>query len=60
MTSWHRLHTRFYQNLYRKTQKLCLRIILDDSESSYETLLNKSLKETMEAKTLLVLAFDVF
>ena len=47
----------------RKIEKIqirCLRILLDDNESNYETLLEKSGKPTMEVKRLRILAVEIF
>ena len=41
-----------------KIQKRCLRIILDDYESDYEILLDKSGKETTEIKRLPVITIN--
>ena len=43
-----------------KIQKRCLRIILNDYESDYETLLRKSNKPTMEIRRLRTLAVEIF
>ena len=42
-----------------KIQKLCLRIILNDCESDYETLLRNSKKPTMEIRRLRTLAVEI-
>ena len=41
-------------------QKRCLRIILNDNESDYETLLEKSNKETMTVKRMRTIATEIF
>ena len=41
-------------------QKRCLRIILNDHESDYETLLQKSNKETMNIKRMRSIAIEIF
>ena len=43
-----------------KIQKRCLRIILNDYESDYETLLRNSNKPTMEIRRLRTLAVEIF
>ena len=43
-----------------KIQKRCLRIILNDYESDYETLLCNSNKPTMETQRLRTLAVEIF
>ena len=43
-----------------KIQKRCLRIILNDYEGDYETLLRNSNKLTMEIRRLRTLAFEIF
>ena len=44
----------------KKIQKRCLRMILDDYESDYETLLRNSYKPTMEIRILRTLTFEIF
>ena len=41
-------------------QKRCLRIILNDNESDYETLLKKSNKATMNVNRMRVIAIEIF
>ena len=41
-------------------QKLCLRIILDDFASDYETLLEKGKTSTMNVKRMRILATEIF
>ena len=43
-----------------KIKKRCLRIILNDHESDYETLLRNSNKPTMEIRRLRTLAVEIF
>ena len=43
-----------------RIQKHCLRIILNDYESDYETLLRNSNKPTMEIRRLRTLAVEIF
>ena len=43
-----------------KIHKCCLRIILNDNTSDYETLLEKSKKSSMEIKRLRNLAIEIF
>ena len=43
-----------------KIQKRCLRIVLNDYESDYETLLRNSNKPTMEIRRLRILAVGIF
>ena len=44
----------------KKTRKRCLRIVLNDYESDYETLLLNSNKPTMEIRRLRTLAVEIF
>ena len=44
----------------KKIQKRCLRIILNDYESDYETLLCNSKKPTLEIRRLKTLAVEIF
>ena len=43
-----------------KIKKRCLRILLNDNESDYETLLKKANKPSMEVKRLRILAIEIF
>ena len=47
-------------NKIEQIQKRCLRIILNDNESDYEALLEKSNKTTMNVKRLRNLAIEIF
>ena len=56
---WHFSTCKLIRKI-EKTQKCCLRIVLDDYDSDNDILLRKSGKVTMEIKRLRVLAIETF
>ena len=57
--AWH-FSSRNSQKKIEKVQDRCLRLLFDDYSSSYENLLKKSGKPSMEVRRLRILALEIF